>query len=155
MIESSLIECTNVSISKCKKVMKSKKPLPEIFTSIYGSLILIFNLTRDKDYIEINPVSYKSVLNQEYKAKNKGYFWIENKYLVIPDSEVEVVSALLLTADTSADPTTSSACGKILDSKFPCLDYLVSSVIELTTKQIYTSKQIPPDENSNLNYNMK
>lgn len=151
-----LIQCTNVSIPKCKKVMRSKKPLPEVFSSIYGSVMLVFSLNRDKDYIEINPISYKSVLNQEYKPKSKAYFWMENKYLVIPDSEVEVVSVLLLTSEVDTTLTgTASNCGKILDTKFPGLDYLMGSVIELTTKQVSTMKQIPIDEMSNLNNNQK
>ena len=155
MEESSIIKCTNVSIPNCKKVMRSVEPLPEAFSSIYGSLISVFNLTRDKDYSEINPINFKSLSLQEFKPKNKGYFWIENKHLVIPDSEVEMVSVMMLTADTSVNNQSSGNCVKILDREFPCLDYLLASVLELTTKQVMTSKQVPADEKSNLNSNIK
>lgn len=148
MEEMPLSDCVGISLQKCKKIMKSKKPIPEVFSSSYGSIIFVFNLDRSKDYIEVSPITYKSILNQEYKSKKKGYFWIENNHLVIPDSEVEVVSIFGLFSNYGE---ATDSCGKILDKNFPTLDYLLSSVVELTTKSLVTGKQLLPDENSNLN----
>jgi hypothetical protein len=147
-------QCTGAP--KCKKLMRSKKPIPETFVSNYGSIMFVFNVDKSKDYIEVNPISYKSIAAQEFKPKGKGYFWLENKYLIIPDSEVEIVSILgLFTDPISLDQNAASSCGKVLDMPFPALDYLLSSITELTTRTIISSKQIPVDENSNLNVNEK
>lgn len=145
---STISECTNILLP-CKSVMKSVKKLPEIYLSNYGSLIMVMNLTRDKVYDEVNPISYKSVRDQKYTAKNKGYFWIQNGYIVIPDSEVEAVSVMYLGPDLEGNATTSSSC-KILDRELPVLDYLLAQVIEATVKHISTSKSITRDENANL-----
>jgi len=149
--EVNAMQCAGISLPKCKKMMRSKKPIPEAFTSNYGSIMFVFNPDKSKDYIEVSPIAYKSISNQEFKSKGKGYFWLENKYLIIPDSEVEIVSIFGL----FSDPISTDNCGKILDIQFPTLDYLISSVIELTTKTIITSKQVATDENSNLNTNEK
>lgn len=147
MEESDSFSCTNVRIPKCKKYMRSKKPIPEVLLSGYGSLLFVYNLTRDKDYKEINPVNYKNLINQEYKPKDTGYFWIENNHLVIPDSEVEAVQIQGLFVGLT------DSCGKVLDTPFPIIPYLEDAVIDLTLRKLSISKQIPKDENSNLNQN--
>ena len=147
MKPSSISECSDVDLP-CGNLMISVDKLPEIFISNYGSLLQVFSVDRSKDYVEANPGSYKNILGQRFKPKNKGYFWIRNGYLVIPDSEVEVVSAMYLSA--GLEDTSTGSC-KILDQPFPCLDYLVIAVIESTTKHLLTGKQIPIDENANNN----
>jgi hypothetical protein len=149
MKPSKVSECTDISLP-CKSIMKSVEKLPEIYLSNYGSLIMVYNITKDKDYIEANPISYKSISGQRFKPKDKGYFWIQNGYLVIPDSEVEVVSAMYLSSDMSSDSTLVSKACKILDEPFPCLDYLLIAVIESTTKHVLQTKSIIRDENANL-----
>ncbi len=150
MEEVPISECTMIAIPNCKRVMRSKVPLPSIFSSIYGSIMFVFNIDKSKDYIETNPINYKSIVSQEFKSKTKGYFWIENGYLVIPDSQIEVVTIYALFS-TPIDIEGNNSCGKILDMDFPSIEYLLSSVIDLTTQSLLTGKQLPPDENSNLN----
>lgn len=149
MKPSSISECSDVDLP-CGNLMISVDKLPEIFISNYGSLLQVFSVDRSKDYIEANPGGYKNILGQRFKPKNKGYFWIRNGYLVIPDSEVEVVSAMYLSAGLDNTSGNTNSC-KILDQPFPCLDYLVIAVIESTTKHLLTGKQIPLDENANNN----
>ena len=136
----------------CKSIMKSKAKLPEIYSSNYGSLINLFNVDRSKEYSELSPLSYKSISGQRFKSKTKGYFWIQNGYIYIPDSEVEVVSAMYLSPESNFDSgsTDTSSCS-ILDRQFPILDYLEILVIESTIKHLTTSKSIQRDENTNLN----
>ena len=149
MKPSKVSECADISLP-CKSIMKSVEKLPEIYLSNYGSLIMVYNITRDKDYIEANPISYKSILGQRFKSKGKGYFWIQNGYLIIPDSEVEMVSAMYLSSDISSSSSLTGDTCNFLDQPFPVLDYLQIAVIEATTKHLLQTKSIVRDENTNL-----
>lgn len=145
MKEVSAIECTDFKLP-CNTIMRSVEKIPTPFLSNYGSLIQVYNLTGEKDYSETNPISYKSLSKQRYQSKQKGYFFIKNDYLWIPDSEVEAVSAMILSPDIKK---LTKGC-TLLDETFPVLDYLESIVIESTVKQLLTSKNIQRDENANL-----
>jgi hypothetical protein len=145
MKEVSAIECTDFKLP-CSTIMRSVEKIPTPFLSNYGSLIQVYNLTGEKDYTETNPIAFKSLSKQKYQSKQKGYFFIKNDYLWIPDSEVEAVSAMILSPDIKK---LTKGC-VLLDEPFPVLDYLESIVIESTVKQLLTSKNIQRDENANL-----
>lgn len=143
------ISSCSVLIPKCKTIQKSKEKLPNVYVSNYGSLMMIFNILRDKEYKEVNPIVFKNQQNQEFKPKH-GFFWIENDHLFIPNSNVEVVSILGLFSDLF-ELNKKEKCFKILEQDFPTLPYLESTIIELTTNQIINSVKIPSDEDSNIN----
>lgn len=145
MKEVSAIECADFKLP-CSTIMRSVEKIPTPYLSNYGSLIQVYNLTGEKDYSETNPIAYKSLSKQRYQSKQKGYFFIKNDYLWIPDSQVEAVSAMILSPDIKK---LSKSC-VLLDEPFPVLDYLESIVIESTVKQLLTSKNIQRDENANL-----
>lgn len=139
---------------ECKKISRSVKPLPDGFLTNFGTLIVIYNLTRDKDYKEVSMTSYKNISKQKYKSRNTGYFWIENNYLYVPNSEVEELNALgLFTDPEQVANFKGDTCYSLLDSKFPCPDYLYSTITELTTNQLLARKKIPQDEDGNLQKN--
>ena len=147
--ETSLAEC-GVDLG-CRTIMRSKKPLPKLFLSNFGSLIQVFNILRNKDYKEISATQYKNISRQKYKPKNTKYFWIENDYLYIPDSEVEILIVLGLFANPEEIINFTGECTKVLDFAFPAPDYLLQPIIEQTIKQLSIKLQIPKDEDSNLN----
>lgn len=151
--ERSLLEC-GVNLG-CRTIMRSKKPLPKTFLSNFGSVIQIFNLLRDKDYKEISATGYKTMMQQKYKSRNTKYFWIENDYLYVPDSEVEILIVLGLFSNPEEVIAFNGGCDKLLDFPFPAPDYLLQPIIEQTLKQLSIKLQIPEDENSNLNSNLK
>jgi hypothetical protein len=145
MKEVNAIECSDFKLP-CNTIMRSVEKLPTPFLSKYGSIIKVYNLTGEKDYAETNPVGYKSISKQRYQSKQKAYFFIKNDYLWIPDSQVEAVSAMILSPDIRR---LAKGC-VLLDEPFPVLDYLEAAVIESTVKQLLTSKNIQRDENANL-----
>lgn len=145
MKEVSAIECTDFKLP-CATIMRSVEKIPTPFLSNYGSLMQVYNLTGEKDYIETNPIGYKSISKQRYQSKQKGYFFIKNDYLWIPDSQVEAVSAMILSPDIRK---LTKGC-TLLDEPFPVLDYLEAAIVESTIKQLLTSKNIQRDENANL-----
>jgi hypothetical protein len=128
----------------CNSIMRSVNKIPTPYLSNYGSLILLYNIFEDKNYIETNPIFYKSIKKQKFKSKTTGYFYIKDGYLYILDSNVETLKGMVLTSEVK------SSC-KILDKPFPVLDYLESSILDATVKHLLTAKNIQRDENSNLN----
>lgn len=150
MIEISSAEC-GVTFP-CGKIMRSKKQLPKGFLTNFGSLLFIFNVTRDKDYKEISVTGYKNVRNQKFRSRTTGYFWIENDYLYVPDSEVEILYGLgLFSNPEEVLNYEENLCGKVLDFNFPAPDYFYSTIVELTSNQLLTRKKITKDEDGNLN----
>jgi hypothetical protein len=153
MVETDAVSC-GVKIPGCKKVMKSKEPIPETFTYAFGNIIIVSNITKDKFYSESNPSYYKSISGQKYKSKENGYFWLENKHIIIPDSSVKLitVTALFSNPQELLDKNlTENNCGKILDQQFPVIPYLEDAVLKETLNTILTLRKIPKDEDSNLN----
>lgn len=154
MKEVNSVEC-GISFD-CKKIMRSKKKLPKGFLTNFGSLLIISNILRDKDYKETSLTAFKNIQKQKFKSRSSGYYWLEDDFLYIPNSEVEDVIGLgLFTDPEEVLLFENNPCGKILDFNFPCPDYFHSTIIELTINQLLARKKIPKDEDSNLNNNLK
>lgn len=139
----------------CNTIMKSVKKLPELYLSNFGSLIQVFNLTNDVDYKEVSITKYKNLKNQKFKPLNTKYFWIEDGYLYIPDSNVKMVKINGIFSDIEAfnELNSVNTCGSILDTELQIPDYMLTSIIEATTKQVSYALSIPKDEDTNLNSN--
>ena len=158
MISVSSSEC-GIALN-CSTIQRSKKKLPKTYLSNFGSLIQVFNLNRDMDYKEISPVQFKNLSLQKYKPRNSKSFWIDNDYLYIPDSEVELVMVSMLSPNLSdleefEDLNSGSNCSSFLDAEFPVPNYMLDIIIEATVSHIFNSKRLTKDENPNLNLNEK
>lgn len=161
------VEMEEVSISECnftvpcKFIMKSKKKLPEPFLSNFGSLIQVFNIDRSMDYKEVTPTMFKNISNQQFKPRKTKYFWIEDGYIYVPNSENEILIVLGLfinqedVKDFNTEETGTSGCGSILDTEFPVPSYLLGSVQELTTAKVMNRNRVNRDEDGNNNLNDK
>lgn len=141
----------------CKTLQRSEKKLPTAYLTNFGSLLQVFNITKDLDYKEVSPMQYKEIRNQKYKPRGTKYFWLDNGYLYIPDSEVEVVTVSILSPEilAMAEISNSKGCISALENAFPVPDYMVSTVINETVSHIFNSKRINKDENPNMNVNEK
>lgn len=153
MIEVNSSECG--PYIPCNTLIRSKEKLPETFLSNFGSMIYVYNITRDKEFKEVSIGKYKNIKLQKYKPRNTKYFWIENDYLYVPDSEAEIllVSGLFTNPSSVEEFNQTGECKKVLDLPFPAPDYMMSSIIELTTNMISMKVRVPADEDGNLNQN--
>lgn len=156
MVEDDLINCCDISIPNCTKVMKSKHKLPEIYTARYGYLINVTSLDYGKDYTPTTPQQYKYTKARKFVDRSKRYFWIENGHLIIPDSLVKSVTikamfvskaeALRINCDAE------ESCIPFLDEAFVAPDHLLQDIKSATTADIInTYKRLQPDEMPNLN----
>lgn len=146
-----------IQLGGCSNMMRSVKPLPTFYQSNFGSLIKVYNLSNDVDYIEISVNKYKNIKNLPFKPRKTKYYWIEDNYLILPDSEVERVNVFGMFTDPTiiSDTNLSNNSCSILEQPFPCVDYLIGAVVEATVKQLSIMKNIPKDETINLNSNEK
>lgn len=162
LVEDDLINCCDISIPNCTKVMRSKEKLPELYSTRYGYLINVTSVDYDKDYIPVTPQQYKYTKVREFNDTRKRYFWLENGYLVIPDSMVSVVTvkgmfinkaeALKL---NSCDHQQSD-CIRFMDQDFVAPEHLIQDIKNATVLDILGSnRRLQQDESANLNSNEK
>lgn len=151
----SIIDCPIIEFRTCKQLMRSKKKLPELIYSKYGSSVKEVT-SLDGEYLikPITPAQYR--LNKQRKDNSRDlYFYIKDNYLYIPDTEVEVVNISLITLDLFELDELSSCgegnCKSAWDYEFICSDKLMEVVISETIKEVALSKQVQEDQNPNLN----
>jgi hypothetical protein len=150
-----IIDCPIIEFRTCKQLMQSKKKLPELIYSKFGSSIKEVT-SLDGEHL-IKPITLAQYrLNKQRKDASKDlYFYIKDNYLYIPDTEVEIVNVSLITLDLfDLDELSSckeSNCKSAWDYDFICSDKLMEVVISETIKEVVLSKQVQEDQNPNLN----
>lgn len=158
-----LIDCCNLDIPNCKTVMRSKEKLPKLFNARSGSLITLYPLDYNTTYIQTDPREYNYITKREYKNPKNRYFWIENEYLILPDSMVESIKVYGMFQDKAAALRLSGECGceddsdkciRTLDQEFVAPEHLRDDIVTNTVQKIAgVRKQIQPDTYPNNNAN--
>lgn len=162
------IECCGVVIPKCKTWMRSKKPIPEIYITAQGPAIQQLQSARgDIVFIKSTLKDYLKATSRRWQNPDNKYFWIENNHLVIPDSEIELVTLVAyfkdkkLGKELSGCPDTDCGeqdpkCALPLDEDFDCPDYLLAQVKQDTIANLFNFyKRNVVDDVPNLSTNQK
>lgn len=157
-----VVECCCIRIEKCKFMMKSTLPLPDIYSYKGGPLIQeVLSMDGSQEYRLTTPRGYKRILDREFIDKNVKYFWIENDHIIIPDSRVKLVSLTAFFRNVSeakqlnsCDDSGDNNCIRPLDEEFLCPAHLLSIVKESTITNLfnfYKRNQIDtlPDDDNN------
>lgn len=158
--ERPLIECSNILIPNCKTVMRSKKKLPKVYNTIYGNLLDVFSVDGSVSFTEGSPNSYSSYKSREFKPKNKGFYFIENDYLIIPDSSINAVMlrGLFVSNDEvkRLNGDEGDGCKSKLDEEFIAPDYLIADIVKSVTVDIRNiNGTVLTDNNPNRNNSEK
>lgn len=154
-----LKRCDIVEFRKCKSVMKSKKKLPELIYSRYGSSLKeVLTLDSEKDFKYTTPAQYRRDKNRAGKSPYT-YYYIKDGYLYLIDSHVERVDLYLLTLEQEkledCSECKQKSCKSLWDYEFIIPSKLSEVVYNETLNEILNEKKIPKDENPNLNENIK
>ncbi len=147
--DASLNDCYSIG---CTNLKRSAIKIPETYQTGYGYALKVFNIDYSKEYIVTQPSLYKEIKNRPFPTKT-GYFWFIDDYIWIPDSSIEEGVILGMFKEHSGD--ISSDCSKPLDSTFSFPDYIITITKQEVAKQLGITKQIPADENPDLNQNKK
>lgn len=162
--EEETIKCGIHEFMRCDSLMKSRKKIPGlVYNRLGSSVISITSLNGDIEFKAISPKGYvnskKRKTVQQLKLK---YFYIQDNYLYLPDSNIEYVTITYIPFDESEVDAASECDGKelvdcksIWDYEFKVPDKLSEQVITETIQEVSMKKRVPPDENPNGNQNMK
>lgn len=154
-----IIKCDIIEFRTCKSIMKSKKKIPGLVYSKYGnSLKEVTSVDDSKDFIATTPRQYRK--DKERQGSEEAIrFYVKDDYLYLLDTEVEVVNLYLLTQDTEKVEEICSCskeeCKSLWDYEFVCPSKMTKIVIEETIQEIFSSKQVTPDTNPNMDNNQK
>lgn len=157
-----IVSCPIIEFKTCKQLMRTKKKLPKILSSIFGyAILMVTTIDGDKEYKIKTLSSYNTLKRRSGFNKFKGnYAYIKDGYLYIPDSEVEAVNILLLTLDEDSDEISNCCdpnlkCISIWDREVKVADKILTPIIQQTIQEVSMRFNIPVDENSNLDVNVK
>lgn len=163
MTEVDTVKCGKIEFQTCDTAMKSKKKLPKLLWSRYGSsLIMVTNIDNSKQYEVITQTSYLNYKKMKGFDKFKGKYAIlyPDGHLWIPDSTVKIINALVYTLDETASDIcecddTSDNCQSYWDKEFNIPDKIREVAIQEALKDITVRLQIPKDENPQGDSNLK
>lgn len=170
MIEMDKKLCNKMEIPSCEKAVKSKKKLPKLLWTRYGSTVLmVTNIDHSKEYQVVSLSYYNTIKRKSNFDKFKGKYAIiyPDNTLVIPDSTVKKVNVLMYSLDEkfadSSDCDKSSLfdteddggnCNNYWESEIELSDKVSELAIAETLKTVSMRLQVKEDENPNLDSNI-
>lgn len=163
-----VIECGDVDVRLCEKIMKSKFKIPEIYSFSYGNIINhVASVNFSYFFDPVNPRQWNNIQKRQYKDKNKYYYFILNNYLYIPvpkntDLPVEIVRIKAYFMDQSKveqfknlkDCSTcpQDNCKSPLDYDMTIPSYLINDVKkELINRLASVYLKVTPDQYADMN----
>lgn len=154
-------DCGIVEFKLCKNLMRSCCKVPELMYSTYGPAIYsISSVDGSKVYTYMTPNQYAR--EQKLKYRRPGnYYYIEDGYLYLPDSKVELLDISILTMDKSetyklSNCTEEKGCTSKLDYDFICPDRHLDTVTMDTINEVANFyRTTPEDENPNMDTHQK
>ena len=163
--EEETIKCGIHEFMRCDSLMKSRKKVPGlVYNRLGSSIISITSLNGDNVYL---PTTLKGFMNSKgrktvEKLKIK-YYYIQDNYLYLPDSNVEYVTITYIPFDESETNNASECngvqydedCKSIWDYEFKVPDKLSEQVISETINEVSMVRKIISDELPNLDSNQK
>lgn len=173
--EENRITCGIASFMRCDSLMKSKKKIPAlVFSRLGSSIISITSIDGKTLFHPISPVSYEIMKSRKGASKfNRTYYYIQDGYLYLLDSEVQLVKITYIPydesevdeasdcddCDDSKGNDESGGCKSAWDYTFSVPDKLSEQVIQETIQEVSMRIRIPmdeyPDGDSNVKTNMR
>lgn len=144
-------------IDSCNTLSRSKKKIPEAYNTNYGLLLKIYVIDKSRELKVIISGSYKNYVIGEYLKENL-YYWIEDGYLYVPNTDIESLTGIIIAKDPSQIDLFNNDCNCAypLDSQLNYSDYLISLAKTEVMKEIVNGyKRINSDEKGDDNNNMK
>ena len=163
-----VIECADVDVRLCEKVMRSKFKLPETYSYSYGNIINhVASVNFSYFFDPTNPRQWNNIQKRQYKDKNKYYYFILNNYLYIPvpkgnELPVEIVRMKAFFMDQAKveeyknlqdckDCTLPENCKSPLDYEMVIPSYLINDVKkELINRLASVYLKLSADQYANL-----
>lgn len=157
------VKCGKIELKKCNIAMMSVDKIPDLIWSRYGpSVIMVTNITEDKEYILITPSQYLNNRKREGFEKLIGRYAIihPDNRISIPDSTTTKINVLLYSLSEKLDSMSDcdgndNECKSYWDSEFNVSSKIKDIVIQETIKEVSMRLNIPKDEQATGNSNQK
>lgn len=168
MEEVPIIQCPEVDVPLCEKMVRSKYPLPYTYTYSFGNIIKhVSSINYSTFYNPTTPREWNSIQKREFKDKNRYYYFFIDGYIYIPIPkgidfpienlrmeayfidkwEVAQYELLSSSCNSQVDP-----CKSPLDYELVIPVYLENDVKNALVQKIMNSYlQIPKDDYPNIN----
>lgn len=152
------IKCGIYEFEKCDNLVKSKNKLPKLLYSRYGnSIIEVSSVDGSIIFLPTTLSDFKLLKKRMVtnRSKNIKYYYVQDGYLYLPDSELEYVNVTLVTlegkdVDDLSTCKECDSCKSVWDYEFICPDKLLSVVINETFKKVSMVRQVVEDSLPNL-----
>lgn len=144
-------------IDYCKTLKRTKDKIPEAYNTNYGQLVKVLTLDGRSEFTMIKSNEYSDYTNREFKS-NKAVFWLEDKYVYVPDTEIQFIKIMLLPKNSSEVEKLNcpDECNLVLESEVSYPDYLITLAKQEVLKEISNVyKRTIEDEKADNNTNIK
>jgi len=145
-------------IDEFNTLKRSVIQIPEAYNTNYGQLVKVFTVDGFREFTMIKSIDYADYINRQY-TKPKNVFWIENKYIFVPNIDIETVKVLIIAKEPiEVDKLncTVDKCTSPLDGEINYPDYLITlAKKEVMVELIGGYKKIIEDEKGDDNSNRK
>ncbi len=160
MVEVPIAECCDytspISISR------SRYRLPTIGEGIFQYLIQgVFSIDGRKKFVEVSPSRYTNLLKLGHRIE-QTYYWIYDGYIYTTNPDLKTIRTSIYIEDELSPEIANPSCEECknfkpkepclnpLDTTFKCPGYLISQVMDLTSKHLLSTHfKVPIDHNSN------
>jgi hypothetical protein len=153
-----IIKCPIIEFKSCKKIMRSVEKLPESIYSRYGNSVkFVVSLDGEVIFNKVTPRQYNLNKKRDTSGVSKDYFYVQDGYLYLPDSDVHMVDVLMLTTDSEELEGCEKCdeCKSAWDYEFIGTDKFQELVIQDTIGEVARRRGIVIDENPNNDSNQK
>lgn len=162
--EEDRVKCGILEFQRCNSLMKSVKKIPGLIYSRLGSSIVsVTSMGGEIVFDPTTPKSYALKKNRKgFDKLKKKYYYTQDEYLYLPDTEIEYVTVTYIPYDTTCDEVSEcggvlsdSSCENVWDKPFNVPDKLLEQVISDTLKEVSIVRQISVDEMPDMDSNIK
>ena len=100
LVEVDVVECAELDIRMCEKLMRSKDRLPDTFSYSFGNIIKhVASINFSSFYDPVTPRQWNAIQKREFKDPNKYYYFFIDGYIYIPVPKKQVINVEALRVD--------------------------------------------------------
>lgn len=153
-----IIKCPIIEFKSCKKIMRSVDKLPKSIYSRYGNSVkVVVSLDGEVIFNKVTPRQYNLNKKRDTSGVQQDYYYVQDGYLYLPNSDVHMVDVLMLTTDSEDLDGCDNCdeCKSAWDYEFVGTEKFQEMVIQDTIREVAQRRGIVIDENPNNDSNQK
>ena len=164
MLDKTIFRETNLfKTIDCFRLEEEDRIKCGIYSRLGSSIVSVTSLGGEIVFDPTTPKSYALKKSRKgFDKLKKKYYYTQDEYLYLPDTEIEYVTVTYIPYDTTCDDVSEcggvsedSSCDNVWDKPFNVPDKLLEQVISDTLKEVSMVRQISVDEMPDMDSNIK